>query len=680
MGEFLKKRAKSFRVDQRPKNKLTRQKSHVKRRIGVFLGSLGVLGVIGLVGAKKVQTTYLKGMPQITSESLSSKAQAKNEVYSADGTLLFTTQHIARQNASIKEVKQAKNLQNALISIEDRDFYDESGTSYKRILSAALQDLRYHQAISGASTITQQLVKGSVFSSAAKDRTIKRKLQEIYLAEWVNQHYSKDQILTYYVNKVYMGNGVYGMKTAAKYYFNKNLQDLTVDQAAMLAGLVQSPSGYDPYGQQKSAVWRRNMVLNAMHDNKKLSAKELKQHKKTPLTNGLVAKSSHDNNLASYDNKRLIADSYLQGTWNQLAEMGIDVKNPGHVDHKIVIPMQMKLQTQLKSMLDNDSLYPDQDFQVAVSVIDNKSGQMIAQYGGRHQNQISGYDRAISMRRSSGSSIKPLLDYGPVFDQKQWDMNTIINDNPYSYRTGGSVHDWDNKYQGPITTTKALAGSRNIPAIKAFNAVGIPIASQYLDNLGLKDKLTESSAIGVNVSPLQMASAYTALANGGTRLKPQFVKQVQGGENSGTVQTATQNVYEPQTAFMLTQMMKKVPTNEGTAPTARVQGAPAAGKTGTVGYDASYHKPNDALTDAWYVGYTKGVTVAVWTGYDNLARTDGKYLHQSQEEISQRIFKQVMQQYINSKQYDNSDWKAPAGLIRNNGNYQWNSKRIGNGG
>lgn len=613
--------------------------------------------------------SYVRQAPSINSVKLSAQNMPCNQIFSADNQVLYTTQRIKRETVGEKQIKRANNLTDALLSIEDRDFFHESGVNYQRTAIAVIHNLINQNLELGGSTLTQQLVKQTVFSTSAKDKTIARKVQEIYLAERLNQQYTKYEILTYYINKVYLGNGLYGMQTAARYYFGRSLDKLSITQSALLAGLVQAPSAYEPYQHAENALWRRNLVLEAMQANHKISQKQLATLRKRPLKKDLIPYKTHQEDVNQYDHDRLVSDSYLQGVFKQLEARGIDITKIGKKDLTIKVPMRLKDQQKFNDIISQKKYYPNELMQIAVTAINNETGEIIAQYGGRNQTSISGFNRAISSKRSTGSSIKPLLDYAPVFDRLKWGENTTVNDTPLKYSTGQSVYNWDHRYYGRMSVQRALYLSRNIPAIRAFQANGLARNQQVAKDLGFSDEIYEASAIGVNASPLQMASAYTALAKYGVQSQPAFISSIQCGQNRQTISTKQSQRFKAGTAYMLTDALKHVPSAKGTAVTAQIKGLPQAGKTGTIGYAANLGFPSNALTDAWYVGYTRDVTIAVWTGYDD-QNDRNHYLKESDAKISQQVYKDLIK-YLNGNGYDHKDWYVPSSVIKRGNGYEW---------
>ena len=619
-----------------------------------------------------------------TSPKLSGKAIAQNqsttEFLDANGKVFYSNDTMPLKKVSHAQFDRAKTMKNALLSVEDRDFYSETGTNPKRIAGAAYHDVRGMlglggNSLQGASTLTQQLIKVSYFSTKAKDRTIKRKVQEIYLAERLNHEKSKDQILYAYFNKVYLGNGIHGMQTAAQYYFHKNVDQLNSVEAATIAGMVQSPTYYDPYRRPKVTKERRNTVLYTMYDNHKLSKKEFKQGCQVPLKASMPTYRTQIDQLRNQKKQKLNNDYYVSAVNSQLRDV------LGHDGNDAVMKIQTPFQPAIQQAVNdaiNKQRFPSDHLQTAVVVINNHTGQVVALNGGRLNSQqvVGGYNRAITASRSSGSAIKPLLDYAPAFDLFKMTPSSTVDDSAYDYPgTHTSVHDWDNKYQGSITARRALVGSRNVPSVKNFVRVGIDKERHLLDLLDMSTKNVYAPlAIGTNVSPLSITDGYTALANGGVKMTPQFINSIQYRGQSLNFKSRQVPLYSAGSAYMTTDILKGMFSGEGTAAAAKIDSIVQAGKTGAA--DGGASMPKDALTDAWFVGYTPTYTVGVWTGYDN-PYNKNEYLKTDDEEISQQIYKKIMEVIIKQPGYDKkADFIMPGSVAKSGSVINWTNGNV----
>ena len=601
-------------------NQSTRSERHnnndnQQRNVGGLIKKI-LLWVAGIVVLLMVASAalffyYASSAPKIsrsdlTSQSITTIYDDQNRVISRLG---------AQKREYAKDNQIPKQLKNAVVSIEDRRFYKHHGVDTIRILGAATSNVFGRSAgMQGGSTLTQQLVKLSVFSTAASDRTLKRKAQEAWLAINVEQHFSKSQILDFYINKVYMGNGIYGMQTAAQYYYGKDLNDLDLSQLALLAGMPQSPTYYNPLvSNTKYATQRRNEVLNAMVRSNYITQSQANQAASESVTAGLDP--DHGNISGSgtaVDSK--VVDPYVKQV---LADLQAQGYNPYSDGLKVHTNLDLDAQQHLYDAANKNVQFQNDKMQAGVAVTDPHNGQIIAMLGGRHTgNVVYGLNRAVQSNRSSGSTAKPLMDYGPAIEYLQWPTFKSIADTRFVFPgTNTVLHDFDKKYKGNMTMREALVQSRNVPAIRALQAVGIKRATSFLDGLGISQKqpYTLQNGIALYISPLQVSAAYAAFANGGTYYKPYYISSI-------TTQDGSVKQFNPKgkramnkaTAYMITDMLKGVFTDsQGSATDARLDGVNQAGKTGTTNYPGN--SGQSGVMDSWMAGYTKNYSIAVWT-------------------------------------------------------------------
>lgn len=608
---------------------------------------------------------YIKSAPKLSTSKLQSGSAST--IYDSTGQVITTLGNGNQVHAQESDIPDT--LKNAIISVEDRHFYEEKlGIDPVRIVKAAFDDITGHGdlGLQGGSTLTQQLIKLSYFSTKESDRTLKRKAQEAWLAIQASQKYSKSQILQFYVNKVYMGNGVYGMLSASEYYFDKPLKELSLPQLALLAGMPQAPTTYDPYTNPKQAKQRRDTVLNAMYNNNKITAQQLADAKATPITDGLVTQTSQQN----HSEETKITDSYLKEV---IEEVKDKMKlNPYTDSLKIYTNLNLKLQKRLYNIVNTNEYvaFPNDQLQTAVTMINPNNGKVMAQIGGRKIGNVQfGYNRAVATNRSNGSNMKPLMDYGPAIEYDNWSTYTQLEDTPYTYPgTNTQLYDWDHKYLGKITMRKALVESRNVPAIRTLQKVGLSKAITFLKGLGIDLPQSEqvlSTGIGADVSTLQNAAAYAAFANGGTYYKPSYVNKIVLADGTTyNYSSKGSQAMKASTAYMITDMLKGVPKADiGRA--AYIPDLYQAGKSGSVAYSQSEIAQNPALTnlckDVWYTGYTQHAVISVWTGYDQPLKNG---LTMAQESISQEIYKTLMSYY--AQDVTNTDWTMPSNVVAEN--------------
>lgn len=610
---------------------------------------------------------YAKDAPALTDKALDATVSSK--LYTQDGELFEDLGAEKREKISANELP--KTLENAIVSVEDRRFYKHIGIDPVRIIGSAVSNFT-SGGLQGGSTLTQQLIKLSYFSTNASDQTLKRKAQEAWMAVRLEQKKSKQEILTYYVNKVYMSNGLYGMETASEMYFGKKLGDLSLPQTALLAGMPQAPSAYDPYQYPEQAKKRRDTVLYTMLQNDKISQTDYDNAVNTPINEGLQElKKEADNSK--------IVDNYVKEVINEVQEK--TDKNVYTDGLDIYTNLDLDAQKQLYNIVNTDEYvnYPDDKMQVASTLIDTKTGEVKAQIGGRHvaDDVTLGMNLAVNTSRDFGSTMKPVTDYGPAFEYLKYSTGKMITDAPYNYEgTSTPVGNWDNSYLGTITLRQALYLSRNVPAVKLFNEVGSDKVSSFLKDLGIEySTIHQPNAISSNTekqdgtkygaSSLKMAAAYAAFANGGTYYKPQYVNKI-------VFQDGTEQTYEPEgktamspeTAYMVTDILKDTIT-QGTGSNALIPGLFQAGKTGTSNYtDEEYAKiglSSGVYPDILFAGYTPNYAISVWTGYnEKLTPVTSESSH-----VASDVYRELMK-YV-SANVTNEDWEMPSGLVRYGG-------------
>ena len=639
-----------------------------------FIGLLTFF-VICVIAGGGLFAYCVSSVPKLTENKLQSTNSSR--IYDGNGSLIADLGSEKRESASTDEIPII--LVNAITSIEDKRFFTHRGIDVYRIMGAAINNLR-HNSTQGGSTLDQQLIKLAYFSTNTSDQTLKRKSQEIWLSLQMERQYTKQEILTFYVNKVYMGNGYYGMKTAAKSYFGKELGDLSVAQAALLAGIPQAPTQYDPYTNPDAAKERRNTVLNEMYEDKNISKEEYVQAKATDISDGLLPLT----NKASYEP---YLDNYIKQVIEQVStEANADIYSAGLDVYTNLDPDIQKYIWNVYNS--NDYIaYPDDKFQVASTIIDVTNGRVVAQLGSRHQDEniALGTNQAVQTDRDWGSTMKPITDYAPAIEKRVYtNTGTTVYDTPYNFPgTSTPVYNWDRKYYGSISLTYAIQQSRNVTAVKALQATGLDYAQSFLKDLGIEypemfysnaiSSSTTSSDPKYGASSEKMAAAYAAFANGGTYYKPSYIKSIKF-EDGSTKSYDSKGVkaMSPQTAYMMNSMLKQVLTG-GTATEAYVPGTINAGKTGTSNYsdDEYYQVQKESgvyadliVPDETFVGYNTKYAMAIWTGYENRKTP----LYGSDLNIAKQIYG-LTSRYLNQMYGAGSkDFDMPSGVY-NNGSY-----------
>ncbi|CTG50887.1 penicillin-binding protein 1a [Streptococcus pneumoniae] len=609
---------------------------------------------------------YVSKAPSLSESKL--VATTSSKIYDNKNQLIADLGSERRVNAQANDIPT--DLVKAIVSIEDHRFFDHRGIDTIRILGAFLRNLQSN-SLQGGSTLTQQLIKLTYFSTSTSDQTISRKAQEAWLAIQLEQKATKQEILTYYINKVYMSNGNYGMQTAAQNYYGKDLNNLSLPQLALLAGMPQAPNQYDPYSHPEAAQDRRNLVLSEMKNQGYISAEQYEKAVNTPITDGLQSLKSASNYPAYMDN-------YLKEVINQVEEeTGYNLLTTGM---DVYTNVDQETQKHLWDIYNTDEYvaYPDDELQVASTIVDVSNGKVIAQLGARHQssNVSFGINQAVETNRDWGSTMKPITDYAPALEYGVYDSTaTIVHDEPYNYPgTNTPVYNWDRGYFGNITLQYALQQSRNVPAVETLNKVGLNRAKTFLNGLGIDyPSIHYSNAISSNTtesdkkygaSSEKMAAAYAAFANGGTYYKPMYIHKVvfSDGSEKEFSNVGTRAMKET-TAYMMTDMMKTVLTY-GTGRNAYLAWLPQAGKTGTSNYTdeeiENHIKTSQFVApDELFAGYTRKYSMAVWTGYSNrLTPLVGNGLT-----VAAKVYRSMMT-YL-SEGSNPEDWNIPEGLYRN---------------
>ena len=595
-------------------------------------------------------------------------ATTSSKIYDSKNELIADLGSERRVNAQANEIPT--ELVNAIVSIEDHRFFSHRGVDTIRILGASLRNLRGGGGLQGGSTLTQQLIKLTYFSTSTSDQTLSRKAQEAWLAVQLEQKATKQEILTYYINKVYMSNGNYGMQTAAQNYYGKDLKDLSLPQLALLAGMPQAPNQYDPYSHPEAAQERRDLVLSEMKSQGYISAEQYEKAINTPITDGLQSLRSGNNYPAYMDNYlKEVIDQVEQETGYNLLTTGMEVYT--NVDPAV--------QQRLWDIYNTDEYvnYPDDELQVASTIVDVTNGKVIAQLGARHQssNVSFGMNQAVETNRDWGSTMKPITDYAPALEYDIYDSTaSVVHDVPYNYPgTNTPVYNWDKSYFGNITLQYALQQSRNVTAVETLNKVGLDRAKTFLNGLGIDyPDMHYANAISSNTtesnkkygaSSEKMAAAYAAFANGGIYHKPMYINKIifSDGSSKEFSDPGTRAMKET-TAYMMTEMMKTVLTY-GTGRGAYLSWLPQAGKTGTSNYTddeiEKYIKNSGYVApDEMFVGYTRKYSMAVWTGYSNRLTPivgDGFY-------VAAKVYRSMMT-YLSTDDHP-GDWTMPEGLYR----------------
>ena len=590
-----------------------RKKKKKKRSFWKIILTLFILGCIIVIFAVFAFCIYIVA----TTGEFDPNALANKDrtiVYDSSGNEIATLGMENRESVSYEDLPEV--LVDAIIATEDSRFYQHNGVDSARFIKAAVQQVLGNRSAGGASTLTMQVVKNNLTST---EQTIIRKFKDVYLAVFfMEKKYTKEEILEFYVNDSCLGGNVYGVEEASKYYFGKSVNDLTLPEAALLAGLFQAPSKYNPYNNPEGAQARRSTVLKLMVRHGYITQEEADIANGIDVSSMLVGKNNESNKYQSY------IDSVIEEIEDKNDE------SPYLVPMKIYTNLDTKLQDGMNSIMSGEAFnWVDDYVQAGVSIVDVKTGKLVAIGGGRNRTGERQWNYATQSYRQPGSTAKPLFAYGPGFEFNNFSTGELFVDEAWSYSDGTPFNNWDGGYQGLMTLRRALAISRNVPAIKAFQQVGGKNVAKFVEGLGipLKNHVAyEAYAIGgldEGVTTVQMAGAYAAFANGGYYTQPYTVSKIiyreTGEEKDMTPET--NRAMKDSTAYLITNVLEYAAHYGFSGGTSGYRGTVAV-KTGTSNYPESimtkYHLPGYAVNDLWSVAYTPQYSIAVWYGYDEV--------------------------------------------------------------
>ncbi|BAH82514.1 penicillin-binding protein [Streptococcus dysgalactiae subsp. dysgalactiae] len=523
------------------------------------------------------------------------------------------------------------DLENAVIATEDRTFYSNNGINLKRFLLAVVTAGRF----GGGSTITQQLAKNAYLS---QDQTIKRKAREFFLALELTKKYSKKDILTMYLNNSYFGNGVWGVEDASQKYFGTTAANLTLDEAATLAGMLKGPEIYNPYYSLENATNRRDTVLGAMVDAGKINQDQAAEAKTVGMGNRLA-----DTYVGKSDDYQY--PSYFDAVINEaISTYGISEKDIVNNGYKVYTELDQNYQTGMQTTFNNDNLFPVSAYdgssaQAASVALDPKTGAvrgLIGRVNSSENPTFRSFNYATQAQRSPASTIKPLVVYAPAV-ASGWSIEKELPNTIQDF-DGYQPHNYGNYESEDVPMYQALANSYNIPAVSTLNDIGIDKAFAYgkkfgLDMTSAKKELGVALGGSVTTNPLEMAQAYAAFANNGVIHPAHLITRIENarGEVVKAFTDRAKRVISQSVADKMTSMMLGTFSN-GTAVNANVYGYTLAGKTGTT--ETSFNP--DVAGDQWVIGYTPDVVISQWVGFNQT--DENHYLTDSSAGTASTIF------------------------------------------
>ncbi|HIE12563.1 MAG TPA: penicillin-binding protein 1A [Desulfotomaculum sp.] len=584
----------------------SKAKKRKRRRLNpwrlAFLLALLLLFLIG-IGTAGAVVYSLKDIPVFDPKRL--EGSYSTLLFDRHGK--FITEIGTQNRIPVKLSAVPLEVQNAFLAAEDVRFYEHIGVDLRAIARALYHNLKGGGIREGGSTITQQLAKNCFLNP---EQTLKRKIQEAVLALEIERHYRKQEILELYLNHIYFGEGAYGIQAASRIYFNKDVSSLTLTEGALLAAIPKAPSHYSPLRNPEAALSRRNIILNSMVRYGFITSEEARAAKAEPL--GLKPGTNGQNGypypyFVDYVTDQLV-DKY--GV-NQVFRGGLRVYTT--LDPKIQKIAEQAVQDEKNfpaSARDSEGRIQPQG---AVVVLDHRTGHIKALVGGREYTHQRGLNRATDIYRQPGSAFKPIIAYAPAIEYLGYSPATVIDDIPYKFGKYRPKN-YDGRYRGLITLRTALRRSINVPAVKLLKDVGITQATTFAERLGFEFVPGQeglSLALGglhKGVSPLQMAQAYAAFANGGVYVIPTAITKVMTRNDTviDEFKPKTVRVMKATTAYLVTDMLRSAVEN-GTGWRARLGSRPVAGKTGTT----------DDSKDIWFCGYTPELVGVVWIGHDS---------------------------------------------------------------
>jgi len=514
-----------------------------------------------------------------------------SKVYDINGKIITEFYQENRNPISISEIP--KDLINATIAIEDSDFYKHKGINIRRILIAQLENFKDLIFLSskdnkpqGGSTITQQL---AINTFLTREISLNRKLKDILLALQIERSFTKDEILEMYLNEIYFGHGAYGVQSAAKMYFNKNVQDLNLAECALLTGIPRGPSYYSPILNQEASLKRRNIILNRMFELNYISKEELGKAKQSPLE--LDYNNKRDKSTAPYFSTFILSQLLEEYGENAVYKGGL----------KVYTTLDLEMQNFAEKALQASGK------EGAIIAIEPQTGYIKAMVGGKDFGE-SKFNRAIQAYRQPGSAFKPFI-YLTALDNGFTPSN-IIEDSPITFENGWSPENYEKEFNGPVTLREAFEQSINIVGVKLLEQVGTKKVINYSHKAGITSELRPdlSLALGTSeITPLEITSAYATIANLGVRIEPLSIIRIEDYSGNIIKENTTQmkKVFKEETCYVLINMMEGV-ISRGTGWNAKI-GRPVAGKTGTT---------ND-FVDAWFIGFTPDLVTAVYIGNDD---------------------------------------------------------------
>lgn len=621
---FIKSRNKikihKHKTAKESKKSSKKKKKKAKKIFSILLILFMVLVYIGILGIVGGAVYISKTAPKFNPENLYQKESTI--LYDKDGNEVEKLGIQKRESISYDDLPQI--LIDAIVSTEDSNYFNHNGVDWSRFLVASIKQVLGNRSAGGASTITMQISKNAFTSKEDEGlEGIIRKFTDVYVStNEIEPNYTKEEILEFYVNSYYLGDGAYGVEQASQNYFGKSVSDINISEAAMIAGLFKGGGAYDPTVYPENAEARRKVVLQLMLRHGYITQEEFDIAYEMEITTLLSKDATNDE-----------GDLYKDFIDTVVREVRTDTgQDPYSVPMLIYTTMDSAKQEHVSRIMRGESSFtwPNENTQAGIAVVDAKTGEIAAIGGSRTRTGEMELNRATQISRQIGSTSKPLYDYAPAIEYNNISTYNLIVDEPYSYSDGNSINNWDMSYYGLITTRTALATSRNIPALKTFKSVSKSNITEMVTKLGLHPEqedgsLHEAHSIGGynGENPLSMASAYATFVNGGVYNSPHSYTKIVYRESNKTVEkqvTSTQAM-SPETAYMVYDMLKSSATY-GLGSAYNVNGVSYGAKTGTSNFPeeikVAKNLPSNAINDYWVTGVNPDYAISVWIGYDDI--------------------------------------------------------------
>lgn len=559
-----------------------------------------------------------------------------SELYDTEGNIITKMGNENRTEISYDDLPEV--LIDAIIATEDSKFFQHNGFDLARFMKASMYQLVGKNG-GGASTLTMQIAKNNYTSTESKGfEGITRKFTDIYLSIFkIERKYTKKEILEFYVNDSYLGNGAYGVEQASLNYFGKSVSELNLAEASFIAGLFQSPTYYNPYNYPERAEGRRKTVLYLMQRHGYITEEEKEIAENSPITS-YIKKTQTSGTYSEYQ-------GYIDTVVEEL-ENEYDL-NPYTTPLKIYTAMNRSKQDFVNKVMNGEAWkWENENAQAGVVMTDSASGEVLAVGAGRNKNSERSYNYATMTNRQIGSTAKPIFDYGPAVEYLGWGSVNYIDDTPTTYSDGTKISNSDGGYKGRLPLYQALGLSRNVTALKTFQQVSKEAGNdkilKFASSLGItpevdkNGKIHEAHSIGSFTgstkkeesrnSPMTMAGAYQAFSNGGYYIKPHTIKKFVYKDTDEVVETksAKTRIMNDSTAYIINYSLNWSATEGLAKSAAGISGVQTAAKTGTSNFDEAtrkrYHLSSKAVNDLWVCGYTPKQTITFWYGYDSITK------------------------------------------------------------